>query len=106
MTEKVFKMDRTPEFEETRGVAFRLGEHLIETPHGVVRMTDAPGYSTLLLDAGKPEDSAIGFLLYRPAAEKGDVGVGLISQMNATQARTIAASLLRLAAKIDPSKPN
>jgi hypothetical protein len=93
----------TAQHETSRGVAVPLGGQTIKTPHGTVSMNDAPGFSTLLISHEDSDFSRIGLLIYAPAEP---CGVGLLAQIDATQARTFAASLLRLAAVLDPSKPN
>lgn len=104
MADQPTKMDRSPEFRESRGVALPVGLQVIDTPRGIVRATDAPGYSTLIIRQLDPTFNRVGMFLYAP--EEDGEGVGMIAQMTPTEARTIAASLLRLASILDPGKPN
>lgn len=103
MTDKPITPLRTDDFEESRGDAIALGDLLIVTPQVKVLCRDAPGFSTLLVDHPDLEERRVAFLLYVPPADTGnpEIGAGLIAQMDATVARTIAASLLRLANRID-----
>jgi hypothetical protein len=103
MSDEPIRMDRSPEFRETLGVAKRLGPQVIKTARGIVTAIDAPGYSTLTLKSDDPDFDRVGILLYDPGE---DVALGMIAQMTPTEARTIAASLFRLAALLDPRKPN
>lgn len=104
MSDQPIKMDRGEGFRETVGVAKALGEQLIETKRGLIKAIDAPGYSTMTVKHTDPTFNRIGLLLY--VTEESDVGSGMICQMTPTEARTIAASLLKLAADLDPGKPN
>ncbi|ALC12528.1 hypothetical protein [Sphingopyxis sp. 113P3] len=104
MADDPVKMNKTPEYRETQGVALPLGLQLIETSRGVIRAVDAPGYTTLTIKHLDPEFNRVGMFLYAP--EEGGVGAGMIAQMTPTEARTMAASLLKLAAMLDPGKPN
>lgn len=86
--------------ENMRGVAVPLGCRDVETPQGVVHFHDAPGFMTWLVERQDIE-STVGIALYDP-----DDGRGLVSQHTAESARSIAASLLRLADQIDPREPH
>lgn len=102
MADDAYKPERTADYEASRGCAVRLGEQLIQTAQGPVRMADAPGITTMLVSHAKdPEWSSVGVLVYDP-----DATIGMVCQLDATAARTIAASLLRLAAELDTGKPN
>jgi len=93
-------------FEQHVGTAGRLGGVEIQTIRGPVFAVDAPGYSTMLLSfKDQPEQSRAMLLLYEPGRD-GSKGAGMMAQLDADQARTVAASLLRLAALIDTRKPN
>jgi hypothetical protein len=90
-------MERTATHETSRGTATSIAG-LIETPHGPMECVDAPGFVTMLII--NPEDSAqsrVGFLLYEP-----EFKMGMVAQMDADQARMVAASFLRLADELSP----
>jgi hypothetical protein len=108
MADEPIKAQRSETYEETRGTAHSIGEVLIETPNGDrIKAIDAPGYSTLSLTY--PEgagENRIGLLLYDKAREGEETGTGMICQMTGDEARTIAGSLMQLAAALDPRKPH
>lgn len=80
--------------------ATALGCMDIQTPQGVVHSHDGPGFMTMLVERpGLP--TAIGFFVYDPA-----VGQGLTAQLPPNVARSVAASLLRMADRVDPRKPH
>lgn len=107
MADKPIKAERLANYQQSRGVATSLGELLLETPSGdIVRSIDAPGYSTLLVHGADADGARIAVLLWDVAPAGADAGPGMVCQMTADEARTIAGSLLRLAAQIDPSKPH
>jgi hypothetical protein len=94
------KIGKTDTYETIRGEATKVG-CLMSTPHGEVDVLDAPGFSTLLI---KHEDNAmsrVGMLVYDP-----DIRTGMIAQLDADAARTVAASLMRLANQLDEMRPN
>jgi hypothetical protein len=97
---------RTEEFEQSRGEAVALGNQTIVTPRGDVLTTDAPGYMTMLVDHREAERRRIAFMLYNPGPSSRTPGTGMIAQMTAAEARTIAASLLRLADRLGQGKAN
>lgn len=91
--------ERTETFEATLGVADKIGG-LINTPRGVVNAIDAPGVMTLLaLRNDDPKMSRVAVLLYDP-----ELGAGFVAQLDASTARTTAASLMRLADKLEPKR--
>lgn len=96
------KPGRTDTFEESRGVAMALGDIVIETPHGRVLCTDAPGLTTLFIEHSDPGASRIAIVAYTPPETEGGTGTAMIAQLDDEVARTIAASLLRLADRIKP----
>lgn len=106
MTE-VIKLERTADFEETRGVAVSVGPMVIETPHGQVMVLDAPGLTTTKIERpGVP--TSIALIVYdpEPVPDLGNLGTALLAQLDPEIARAIAASLLRLANEIDGRKPS
>lgn len=98
--------DKLDTFESHRGEAARLGDRLIVTPRGDIETTDAPGYMTLLIQGSDPDLNRIALLLYDPGSNPEVPGKGMIAQMTADQARTIASSLVRLAERLSPGSTN
>jgi len=93
---------RTDTFEQSYGEAAALGEQTIVTSRGDIETADAPGLSTLLIDHPDQSLSRVGVLLYAPGPDANTAGKGMIAQMTANEARTIAASLVRLAERLEP----
>lgn len=100
---------RTPEFQELRGAATALGNPIIATPQGKVRAYDAPGFTTMLGEREVMSKSMILLMVYNPNMREADeaaIGTGMVVQLPPDSARSIAASLLRLADRIDGGKAN
>lgn len=98
---KPIKPIPAPAHQRTRGEAVPIGDHLVELPQGLCCIMDAPGITTTLVERpGIPP--MIGLIVYDPEQDDAlDHGFGYIAQLDATIAREIAASLLRLAAQLD-----
>lgn len=92
---------RAPPHETSRGEAEPLEGRRMETRHGMIRLADAPGLTSISVDHKDPTRSRVGLILYRPAAPGEELGFGMIGQLDANQARSFAASFLRLANKLD-----
>lgn len=105
MSDKSKKVEHAADYDETLGTAMAIGQHILETPRGMILAGDAPGYSTLTVDHGDPEWRRVGMILYAPS-DGGGLGRGMIAQMTPDEARRIAGSLLKLAAELDPGRPN
>ena len=89
----------TDTHESLRGKAVALGCFDVQTPQGPVHFHDAPGFITTLIErVGVP--TSIGLFVYQPGE------VGRVVQFDADGARSAAASLLRLADKVEPRKPS
>ena len=99
-------VSKTDTFERYRGEADAIGPHLAETPQGDVMFIDAPGYTTALGQRADPSRSRVCMMLYDPYLNRDEPGFGMVCQMTADQARSIAASLLRLASQLDGGKAN
>lgn len=97
---------KTEDFQSFTGEAIPLGGQIIVTPRGEIMVTDAPGYMTLLAECENPEMSRIVFMLYRPEPISRSPGEGMVAQMTAFQARSIAGSLLKLADRLEPGSVN
>lgn len=102
------KPGKTADFVQTEGEAMRLGDQLIRTPRGTVKVTDAPGYLTFPVEHPDPEWRRIGLLLYVPGGDYAGsgtfalgVGSGMAAQMTPDQARLVATSLNRMADQLD-----
>ncbi len=107
MADDVYHPEKTPEYEQTLGCAVKLGEMRIQTPHGPVRVTDAPGISSLLVTHPTDADwSRVAIMVYEAPGPGRVAGFGMVAQLDATRARTVAASLLRLAAQLDGGRAN
>ena len=106
MTDDVIRPQQTATGESFTGEARKIGSVVIQAPHALVRASDTPGSTTLLLQHDDPADSRIGLMLYTVPKAGERHGRGLISQFTPAKARGIAASLLRLALMLDPVKPN
>ena len=92
---------KTDTYEETVGEAEQIGCIDIQTVRGPVHCHDAPGIMTFRADI-PGEQSGVWLLAYDPEARQhSGKGFGLIHQMKPDEARTVAASLLRLANQID-----
>lgn len=98
----------TDTHESSRGVAATFGPRDVQTPQGVVQVEDGPGFQTLIVRSDNPaHQPTVGFLVYDPDPAKCDgVGWGLLAQMEPDIARSIAASLLRLADQLKPLRPH
>lgn len=92
---------RAPAHETSRGEAVSLEGRRVETRHGMIRLADAPGLTSMSVDHKDPAQSRVGLILYRPAAPGEEMGFGMVGQVDANQARSFAASFLRLANKLD-----
>ncbi|SKB32836.1 hypothetical protein [Sphingopyxis flava] len=99
------KPQPTPEYQELSNTASRFGPRLVQMPQGVVLIEDAPGFTTALVDHPEPSQRRVAVIVYDPDND-GGVGRGFISQLPADSARVLAASLMRLAAQLDPGAPN
>lgn len=100
MADEPIKPRKTTTAESSRGEATRLGCLDVMTPQGPVHFHDAPGFMTTTIERPGVATS-IGVLSYDP-----EDGRGLVCQLDGDGARTMAASLLRLADEIDPRRPN
>jgi ABC-type amino acid transport substrate-binding protein len=100
MADEPIQPRKTGTAESTRGEATKLGCIDVVTPQGPVHFHDAPGFMTTVIERPGVATS-IGVLSYDPAA-----GQGMVVQLDGDSARTMAASLLRLADEIDPRRPN
>lgn len=103
MGDEVLKPERSATFEDMHGTATCLGGQRIETSHGTVEIVDAPGILTMLAINPVPADSRVCILVYGPGEP---AGVGMIAQLDPGNARTVDASLLRLADQLDPMRPS
>ena len=95
---------RTDDFESTRSNQRTLGCIDVQTPRGPVHAHDGRGFMSFEIDRDGVFTS-IGVMVYDPelAGPEGQ-GFGLIAQFDAAAARTAAASLLRMADRLDPRK--
>jgi hypothetical protein len=92
---------KTDTYEQTRGVADKLGCMDVETPKGICHIHDAPGVLTVEI-SGDGRVPSVGIMLYDPEPQTvSGKGVGFISQLDAGSARNVAASLLRMADRLD-----
>lgn len=102
-------LERTDTHEATRGDAFPLGCIDIDTPRGTVHCHDAPGIMTTEV-CRRGQFERAGLLVYDPEPQtRGGKGMALLAQLDADGARSFAASLLRMATKLDQvhgRKPN
>lgn len=96
----------TATHERHTGVSVKLGCMDVQMPRGLIHVHDAPGItSTELLVNG--QFTSIGLLIYdddHKASTMGDRGFGMINQLDAAAARSFAASLMRMATKLDGGK--
>lgn len=98
--------EKLDSYEAHLGTAQRIGPLRVHMPRGPVVAVDAPGYTTRLMRyGGDAEGDRIIIMLYEPGVDGND-GTGMVAQMTATQARSIATSLLRLATHLDTERPN
>ena len=96
---------RTPS-EHLHGDAVRLGTMQVTTPRGPIWTNDAPGVMTTIIDAPGGY-RRVGVLVYDPETVPGQpYGIGMIHQLDGDGARSMAASLCRLADLTDQRKPN
>lgn len=101
MSDDIIRPEQSGTFEAWVGSASAIGAQIIETVRGLVLMVDAPGTATLVAQHDDPADSRVLYLLYQPPGDGEDVGRGFVAQYKANEARTVAASLLRLADLLD-----
>jgi hypothetical protein len=97
------KIERTETCVSTDDAFPRIGPIDVETPRGRCTAHDAPG---LLCMEIRNEDGSIknaAIMVYEP--EPG-LGVGLLCHLGANTARTLAASLLRIADLMEPPTLN
>lgn len=100
---KIIEPTGAPPHQCTRGEAVPIGPHLVRFKEGVVCIDDAPGVTTTMVERdGMPP--SIGLIVYDPGPGDEGHGIGFIAQLPATIAREIAASLIRLAGKLDGGK--
>jgi hypothetical protein len=94
---------QTDSYEQTTGECAPLGGVTIQTRQGVVFVQDAPGISCALATRPDPQWNRVVLLAYDPELQFAPgVGIGMATQLTADEARGVAASLLRLANKLDP----
>lgn len=97
MIENAQKVGQTETFEVTGGVSTRIGG-MLETAHGVIDVRDVSVFSTLsVTHRTDPAQSRVGILLIDLETKK-----GMVAQVDAAAARTLAASFLRLADLLEP----
>lgn len=89
------KPQKTETFSESRGDAIPMAGTMVVTAHGTVEVVDAPGFTTAIVNRHDPADSRIAVICYSP--EPGTIGVGMAAQLDSKSAKTVAASLNRLA---------
>lgn len=99
------KPEKMPGFTQTHSRIPTLGPCAIVTAHGTVQSEEVPGLTTLLINRGEGE-SSIAVLVYMPALDGEQIGMGVLTQLNANGARNVAASLLKLANDIAPQETN
>lgn len=90
----------TASHEEARSVIPPVGCVTFQHPvHGQIAMYEVQGLSVQSLDiAGSPASVVVS--LYQPS-EDGGVGTGSFNQMSAEAARKVAASLIRMADRLE-----
>jgi hypothetical protein len=100
--EPVKTAGKTADFETSRGeTSIQFEGRTVEVARGPVRLSDAPGLTSVTIDHADPAKSRVGVIVYRPARAGEELGAGMIGQMEASVARNFGASLLRLADKLD-----
>ena len=92
-----------PEISEDHDLPY-LGCLEITTVRGKIHVCEVPGYITTTVSVAG--DETIGVILYSPPENGESHGVGSIVQLRPDFARNMAASLLRMANKIDPKGMN
>lgn len=95
-------IEKTKTYQRTNDRLGTLGPCIWETPRGPVHVEDAPGFMSLEVDRnGEPHSIAL--LVYEPLPGK---GTGLVVQLSADSARAVAASLMMMADRLEPVKPD
>jgi hypothetical protein len=88
------------------GVSVPFKPFVMNTTRGPVLVEDAPGGMVGVMDSKNPDLRRVVFVTYHPPKEGKKMGTGEAHQMDADATRAMAASLLRMADRIDPRKPN
>lgn len=102
--DEAIPLTQTETFERSHGSVEAIGDQVIATSHGDILAVESSGVLTLEVGVeGQP--TTIGILVYRDG-EAGMQGDGRIVRLMPDMARTIAASLLRMAERIDPRRPS
>jgi hypothetical protein len=104
--EAIHQPAKAEHFETTRSSAPAMGCQEIATERGLVHVHDGPGLLTFQVE--RPDgNNSVAIMVYDPPEDGAAKGFGLVAQMDAPSARTIAASLLRLGDWLDGGrKPN
>lgn len=107
MTDEPVQMDNRAMKHSVAGQLPPIGCHEYITGHGTVHYCEAQGLMTSAVHAHGDHQppTAIAVMVQLDAAP-GFRGRGLIFQMDAAAARDVAASLLKLAADLDPEVAN
>jgi hypothetical protein len=106
MTDDVIVPQRTETFEQTRGEARPIGPRAILTEVGQVVVVDAPGIKTMQVAHQDASWNRVGVMIYDAPPGGVGQGGGLVCQLDADAARSVGASLLRLADWLAPRSNN
>lgn len=99
-------IDRSKQQEQADGSAYRMAGRVVPTPRGVVRVADAPGFTTLMITSPEgTQFSRVGIMLYDPPADtESGIGSAMVAQMDVDQAESMGNSALKLAREIRESR--
>lgn len=100
---KIVTVEPLDDEEHLELKARALGCLNVATHQGPVHCHDAPGVMTLEVTREDGSES-VAILLYRGPESEDSFGVGLIVQLDPETTRVLAASLLRLANRLDGGK--
>lgn len=94
------KLEKTDTFQSIGDSIEPFGDCQIVTVRGLISAAEVPGYTTILVERdGGP--ASVMVMLYHPPCDGADLGTGLITQLSASSARQVGASLIDLANRID-----
>jgi hypothetical protein len=103
---KTGTMGPGPDAFASRSSLSKIGPLRLTTPRGEVELDEVQGLTTSNLTRDGEDLSRIAVVVYQPGPSSRTPGKGLFVQLDPHAARSIGASLLKLADMVDPRGTN